>query len=346
MEPAELRTAVGDLLTALTDTGPGTQRRLRIGLVGAGAQMLDCLCPAIRALDDTRVSGVCDVLPEKARHLAGQLAGAAAFSSIGQMVAQSSPDVLVAACPPEAHEEVIAEALASGLPVFVEKPPAGTLDALQSLSAGCAQQGLVTGVGMNFRFATAYVTLKEMLRSGEYGTPISVSVTHVANKPRASLWGKDLLWSVLLAQAVHPVDLVLDLIGPPAAADSAEHYLEDRLSIIIHLKSERGAHGYIAVATGAQRFHFRIEVVTDRGAVLSSSDLMDVLVRPADAGELGSRVAWNASPLDRGHKRAGYLGELSAFCDAARARCPFTPGLPDLVPTYAVLSRIGAKECR
>ena len=317
---------------------------MRIGLVGAGAQMLDCLCPALRAVQNSQICGVCDVLPDKARLLADQIVGATAFASIEEMVAIGAPDVLVAACPPEVHEEVIAEALASDVPVFVEKPPAGSQEALYQLSVQTVRQGLVTGVGMNFRFSTAYLTLKEMLRSGEHGVPVFVSVTHVANKPRGSLWGKDPLWSVMLAQAVHPVDLVLDLIGSADSVDSAMHCLDDRLVLGIHMHSTSGALGSIVVATGAQRFHFRIEVTTDRGAVLSSSDLMDVLLRPADTGDLGSRVTWNASPLDRGHKRAGYLGELAAFCDAARYRRPFAPAIGDLIPTYDVLSQIGTKE--
>ncbi|HET9894121.1 MAG TPA: Gfo/Idh/MocA family oxidoreductase [Streptosporangiaceae bacterium] len=324
----------------------GAGRRLRVGLVGAGNQMLDCLSPAIRSIDDAYVSGVCDLHLEKASFLAAQHAGAEAFSSIEKMVHVATPDLLVAACAPQAHEEVIAEALSSGLPVFVEKPPTATLEALRHLSDSAARKGLVTGVGMNFRFSTAYLTLKQMLLSGEYGRPVLVSVTHVANKPRQPLWERDLLWSVLLAQAVHPVDLVVDLIGSAEITDSVRHYRGDRLAIGIHLKSAGCAFGSIIVATGAQRFHFRIEVATDSGAVLSSSDLMDVLVRPADAGETGSRVAWNASPLDRGHRRAGYAGELSAFCEAVRSGRPFTPALPDLIPTYEVLGEIGGGRQR
>lgn len=317
-------------------------RRLRIGLVGAGAQMTDCLYPALSSVDDVVISGVCDVVPERARSLATWLTESDSFTDVEEMIARSAPDALVAACPPEGHEEVILRGLASGVPVFVEKPPAGSLASLEKLAAEARRQELVTGVGMNFRYTTAYVTLKETLESGAHGTPVSVNVTHVANKPRSSLWGRDLLGSVLLAQSVHPVDLVLDLLGDAEEADSVERQVGDRLSLAIHLRSSSGTLGSIVVATGAQRFHFRIEVVTDHGAVLSSTDLMDVTLRPADTtGDVGLRVLWSAGPLDRGHKRSGYVGELAAFCAAARSGAAFAPAVPDLLQTYSVMSGIG-----
>jgi hypothetical protein len=139
------------------------------------------------------------------------------------------------------------------------------------------------------------------------------------------------------------VDLVLDLLGGATAVDTVERRVDDRLALGVHLRAADGALGSVIVATGARSFHFRLEVVTDLGVVLTSTDLADVLLRPADGGGLGPTVRWSASPLDRGHKRSGYYGELAGFCSAARSRTAFTPGLPDLIPTYEVLSQIRAK---
>jgi myo-inositol 2-dehydrogenase/D-chiro-inositol 1-dehydrogenase len=144
--------------------------------------MRDSLFPALRAVDSVVVCGVCDPLADRAESLAGQIVGATAFSTVEKMIALGTPDLLVGACPPEGHEEVVVESLASGLPVFVEKPPAGSLAALQRLADKAVARCMVTGVGMNFRFSTAYVTLKEMLRSGEFGTPVAVTVAHVASR--------------------------------------------------------------------------------------------------------------------------------------------------------------------
>jgi phthalate 4,5-cis-dihydrodiol dehydrogenase len=315
-------------------------KQVRIGLVGAGAQMLDCLYPALLSVEDVTICGVCDVVQDRAVSLAGHISTAESFSEIGKMVSQTAPDVLIAACPPEGHEEILWAALADDVPAFVEKPPARSLGSLEELSSAIEAKNLATGVGMNFRYSTPYLAFKKLLDSGEHGRPVSVTVTHVANKPRASLWGYDLLWSVLLAQSVHPVNLVLDLIGKVERIESVEQRTGDRLFLGTQLRGSSGALGNVVVATGAQRFHFSIHVVTDLGAVLTSTDLMDVVLRPADTGEQGAKVVWNASPLDRGHRRSGYASELGALCDAVRLGRPFSPDVPSLIPTYEVLTEV------
>lgn len=328
-------------MTETRTTAEQGQGKVRVGLVGAGAHMLDSLYPALLSLDGVAVCAVTDLAQARAAALAGQITSAEPFTDIGAMISKTAPDLLVAACPPEGHEAVLWEGLAHGVPTFVEKPPARSLASLEELSDGIRVKDLRTGVGMNFRFTTAYRTLRSLLDSGAHGRPVSVSVTHVANKPRTPLWDCDLLWSVLFAQSVHPINLVLDLIGDVERIESVEHRNGSRMCLATHLRSGDGVLGEAVVATGAQRFHFSIRAVTDLGAVISSTDLMDVVLRPAGTGDQGAMVVWNASPLDRGHKRSGYAGELGAFCQTVRSGEAFSADVPSLIPTYAVLAEMG-----
>jgi predicted dehydrogenase len=102
-------------------------------------------------------------------------------------------------------EQIAAAAIAARVPVFVEKPPAVTTAALVELADAAVASGVVTGVGMNFRWAAPVRHIRALLDSGAYGRPTTIALRHVANKPKAPMWGLSLLRSFLLAQVVHPV---------------------------------------------------------------------------------------------------------------------------------------------
>jgi predicted dehydrogenase len=68
---------------------------------------------------------------------------------------------------------------------------------------------------MNFRWAASVRLIRVLLDSGSYGRPTTIAVRHMASKPRVPMWGLSLLCSFLLAQAIHPVDLLLQMFGEP-----------------------------------------------------------------------------------------------------------------------------------
>ncbi len=185
-----------------------------MGVVGVGEQTTNHLLPALLALPKMRIAALVDPLRERRDSLADRIGVSAGFDSVAQLLAEGEVDAVVAACPPPAHEQIAEAAIAAGVPVFVEKPPAVTTATLVELADAAVASGVVTGVGMNFRWAAPVRRIRALLDGGAYGRPTAIVVRHVASKPRAPMWGLSLLRSFLLAQAIHPVDL---LTQPPAA---------------------------------------------------------------------------------------------------------------------------------
>ncbi|MGH8904068.1 MAG: Gfo/Idh/MocA family protein [Egibacteraceae bacterium] len=308
--------------------------------MGVGEQAITHLIPALLQLPEAQLVAVCD--PDDARRTstAALLGVPGEYRDVDTLLGNLEVSALVVACPPQAHERIAACAIERKVPVFVEKPPAVTSAALVKLAADAEAAGVVTGVGMNFRHAATYLRLKEVLAGR--GQPVSVTVRHVASKPKTPLWGLSLLRSFLLAQAIHPVDLLLDLGGPVEEVRTLRRVGGSDVLVNAQLAFASGAFGSLLTSTHGARFDSRIEVVTDTGVTVSLVDLCKLTVAgvPAAGGPQGWLQQWRPSPLDTGYQRTGFLGELAGFLTAVASGSTFQPSLIDLLPTYEVLDTI------
>jgi phthalate 4,5-cis-dihydrodiol dehydrogenase len=129
--------------------------------------------------DRFQVVAFVDPIRKRRDAMAKRLGVPASFHSVDHLLADGGIDAIVAACPPQAHEQIAAEAIAAGIPVFVEKPPATSTASLAELAKAASDSGVITGVGMNFRWARPVRRIRAMVDSGAYGRPVMVNVRHV-----------------------------------------------------------------------------------------------------------------------------------------------------------------------
>jgi phthalate 4,5-cis-dihydrodiol dehydrogenase len=275
----EPRSAVVDLAGAF-----------RVGIVGVGEQTVNHLLPALLALPKVRIAALVDPFRERRDSLADRLGVSAVFDSVAQLLAEGEVDAVVAACPPQAHEQIAAAAIAAGIPVFVEKPPATTTAALVELAAAAATSGVVTGVGMNFRWAAPVRRIRALLDGGAYGRPTGIVMRHVASKPRAPMWGLSLLRSFLLAQAIHPVDLLLQLAGEPVVDSHVVREVGSAgVMVGLQLGFAGGGVGSLVCGSQAARFESQVEVATSSGATMCVTALGELTVTgglvPSEIGD-------------------------------------------------------------
>jgi len=318
---------------------------LRVAVAGAGEQAMTHLVPALLQLPAVRLTALAEADPGRGAAVADHFAVPHRFVDVATLLEEVEVDAVVVACPPQAHEEIAACAVERGVAVFVEKPPAVTTAALRDLAARAVGARVTTGVGMNFRYAAPYRRVVDLLADAEVGVPVSVAVRHVASKPRAPLWGLPLLRAFLLAQAIHPADLLLDLGGPAVEVRAVRRVGTDGALVGAQVEFAGGTVGSLLAGTYAPRFDTRVEVVTDAGVMISLVGLAELTIAglPAAKAAGGSRgwsQQWRPSPLDTGYERTGFLGELAAFVAAVAAGKPFQPALADLLPTYDLLDAL------
>jgi predicted dehydrogenase len=98
-----------------------------------------------------------------------------AFAELGQCLRQARPDFLVTAVPAAANPPIITDAVARGLPVLAETPPAPDLPALRTLWAATGHSGLVQ-VAEQYLLMPTHAARLAAVRAGIIGTPTQVQV--------------------------------------------------------------------------------------------------------------------------------------------------------------------------
>jgi len=127
----------------------------RIGVVGLGRITQLMHLPHLRNLDDRfDVAGVCDASPGLARLMADRHHVPMATANYRELLRAGLDAVLVAV--PVPPEDIVADALAAGAHVFVEKPMAWTPAQARRLTAAAPAAGRVLMVGFMKRYDPAY----------------------------------------------------------------------------------------------------------------------------------------------------------------------------------------------
>ena len=98
-----------------------------IGLLGCGRAAEQLHVPAILRTRETRLTAVCDPVPERRQLVARAAPGCRAFATAEELFASRSVDAVLVASPPETHVALAELALRAGVPVLVEMPLAGSL---------------------------------------------------------------------------------------------------------------------------------------------------------------------------------------------------------------------------
>ena len=284
---------------------------LKVGIVGAGRQAIDNLVPSIVSIFGCRIHSICDIQRSRSEFIESVfLTRAKVHNSLEAMMKEDPPDVLVAACPPQAHIDIVDRALEFRTPIFVEKPPCITIEQLQSFADKAESQGLICGVGMNFRYSKAIRLLKNLIDKAEFGTLKSVSIRYYCNKPTGTLWGLSPLRSYLLAQAIHPIDLLFYLSKSSAQMEVA-FSLESPTFIQLTQQHENGVITTLNTGVCSPHLIFELECITSESTIikLSSFGEMEILSPQCQAAFPATKRnwsgTWSQSPLESGYDHVG-----------------------------------------
>jgi len=193
--------------------------RIGIGMIGLGMAVK----PHALALKDLnkQVEFVGGFSPTAERREAFEKTyGLPSVGSIDALLADPRLDAVIILTPPRSHAELAIRAARAGKHVLLEKPVDVTLREARGIVDAVEREGRKLGVVFQFRFREATMTLRELLRAGELGELLSVSCTvrwwrpaQYYAQPGRGMRDRD-GGGVLLTQAIHTLDVLLDLAGP------------------------------------------------------------------------------------------------------------------------------------
>jgi predicted dehydrogenase len=143
-------------------------------VVGSGKRCRFFLRMTAAAPDRLRATGIVSRSPDRAEP------GVPAFRTLDELLARERPDFVAAAVPWPQMPDVARAAVALGVPVLVETPPAPDLDGLRALWSDVGGSGLVQ-VAEQYLLMPGHAARLAAVRAGSIGEPTAVHVcsTHL-----------------------------------------------------------------------------------------------------------------------------------------------------------------------
>jgi len=315
-------------------------RRLRTALVGCGEQGQGVILPSLQSLSEVSIEAVCDSDAAKARATAAAWRVAHCFDDPHSLIDSGIVDAVVLAATPQAHAAIAAHALAKRLPVFVEKPPATSIEELRKLVALERECGTTVQIGHNFRYSLAVRRLRSILQSRDFGSPLLVNARYFASWPRIDRWGLGSpVRAFLLTHLIHVVDLVLWMFGRCTEVRPAARFdaVTGKLVVSVGLTCEWGSMVQIEATNCAPRFEFELTCVGSNDAVVSMNGFRRIRVAGADKNW---KKTWEPGQFEHSLGLLGYAEELRAFFQSAKNGSAGDPSLAAALEVYQVLTAI------
>jgi predicted dehydrogenase len=153
-----------------------SQRRVRVGVVGAGRFAVECHVPGVQAHPRGDVVALCARNRERTMALAARLGVPEVYTDYRELIARPDIDAITVATPDALHLPVAVAALEAGKHVFCEKPLAMTVAEARTMVEVADRSGRVAMVAFTFRYARALQELRRLLRQGAVGMPFYVAM--------------------------------------------------------------------------------------------------------------------------------------------------------------------------
>lgn len=308
------------------------------------------------------VVAVCD--PDAARAASTrQAAGAAAaYADLSQMLDAEKLDAVVMAVGPNIYPQLTELALARGVHVFVEKPPAITVAEAEGMGLAAKRAGKQLAVGFMKRFATGYRMAKEISEAADFGAVQMVNA-RITTGVWTPAWSKTLNpLAFVLDHSVHFLDLMRFYGGPIAWASAVRTQpSQDRFGFAVLLGYENGAAGLLEISNYESRGvpNERIQITGSKGVSVAVENVSRVTLtrdsEPMTPGRLFSpereRLVWEPNMTNISQENAslvhmGYVGEMRSLLSALTGGGKVTPSIDDGIAAVALAHAIVESDGR
>jgi myo-inositol 2-dehydrogenase/D-chiro-inositol 1-dehydrogenase len=250
--------------------------------------------------------------------------------------------------PPAMQEIVGAQVLERGVPVFTEKPSAPTVAGARRLLALAEERGTWGMTGFMKRFNDAYRAARACLERPEFGRAVFLEKHFYAQNPhrREGQSDADLLWTVLIMQGTHALDLARFLLGDIARARGQAIYgAHGTCAISAQVEFASRAIGTVQVNTlaGPGNARYLVDVMGDGRAHVRVEDMRRLTYHGGpwsgtDSSEQQQQgYTLEPHPLARRLWTLGHYGEVVAFGRALLAGQKPLPPVPTLEDNLAAL---------
>src|SRR5690348_3644827 len=154
---------------------------MAVGIVGAG-WIAESHYRILGSLAGADVVAVCDVDRERAEALASGT-GARVYVDWHDLLDREDLAALVICTPPLTHRELAIAALDRGLPIYLEKPIARTLEDAAAIVAAAERTGTVCAIGYQWHALDLLDDVHQLLEGQQIGLLVGTSVGPTQSRP-------------------------------------------------------------------------------------------------------------------------------------------------------------------
>jgi predicted dehydrogenase len=147
------------------------RRRIRVGVLGAGAWARGAHLPGYERDPRCQLVGIADTIEDRAREAAREFDIPYATANAADLIGRDDIDLIDVCTPSHTHFELAWSALEAGKHVLCEKPVAYDFRDTQRARDLARSKGLKTRVGLTFRYSPAILYMRELVAGGFVGTP-------------------------------------------------------------------------------------------------------------------------------------------------------------------------------
>jgi predicted dehydrogenase len=164
----------------------GRSRKLRIGVLGAGAISQAAHFEACRKAKNASLYAICDVAEDLLERVAAIHTPEKSYSDYDAMLADPEVDAVIVAIADQFHVPMALKALQAGKHVLVEKPMGVTVEECEELRDAAGTSGLVVQVGTEKRFDEGIAFARDFIH-GEMGEMISLKAWYCDSTHRYTM---------------------------------------------------------------------------------------------------------------------------------------------------------------
>lgn len=255
-----------------------TAHTVRWGLIGCGDIARKRVAPALRDVAGSELFAVARSRADQAESFAEEFGAARWYATAEELLADDEVDAVYIATPVHLHAAQTVAAARAAKHVLCEKPMAMNTSECDQMITACQDHGVRLGVAYYRHFYPAVIRLKEILASGEIGTPV---IAHIdafeyfdpgPDHPRRWLLQQQLSGGgPMFDFGCHRIEVLIDLLGIPRRVNSLvsntifNRSVEDTATAIFEF--ENGAQGILAVSHAASEAQDTLSIFGSQGSV-------------------------------------------------------------------------------
>lgn len=225
-----------------------TSRPLTIGWIGCGRHARWMLLPQLGKAG-FHLAALCDRDAEALAETAAHYGVSQTYADWQQMLDQPGLDAVFMAVGPQVHHAATLAALARGIPVFMEKPPAASHAQALELQRASEAAGKPVYVGFMKRYSTGNRIAANILRGAEFGPVLGITGSYMTAPTYFA--GEEDYTGFYLHHCVHYMDLMPWLAGSPLADITVRRISPAKGRVLFHMgfTCESGAIGNVVMGT-------------------------------------------------------------------------------------------------